>query len=331
MAETTIATGDATTKKLYDEKLFREIPKESFFMQMAGTDMSMPVYLKNDFAKQKGDRVTMTLTKRLKGAPITSSGTVEGNEEDLIHATYNLTLEEYNLPTKYDAKLTAQRPAWNLPAESRSRVIQRGGETIDELLFEALEASPTKVFYPGTATSKATITTADKITPQLLQVAKVWASTGGNRSQPPIEAPKVGGKKAYVYVCHPDQFYDLWNDSTIQNSMQLARERGVNNPLWKDGDLMWNNIVIKEHENINIFTDGGSGSDVPGSYGYLLGSCALCWAWGQKPEVVTEYFDYKRKVGVNFNYLGAAGKPVFDSVDHGVVAICAARTQISDS
>jgi N4-gp56 family major capsid protein len=330
MAATDVLTTDALTQKLQSEKAFREIKKHSFFMGMSSTAGGNVVKVKEDFMRSKGDKVTMPLINRLKNKHIGESGTVYNNEEKLTWYDYSMTLEEFNIPISWKTKLAAQRVAWNLPSECRLALDKRAGEIIDEELFEKLEASPTKVLYPGAATSTATLTTSTKMDAATLFKAKVGALGGFNRTQAPMTPIGGKGKNNLLFVCGLDMWYDLARDPEIVQAQEQALPRSDSHILFNDGDLYWRGITIKAHENINLYTTGGAGGNVAYSYGYLMGEDALCWAWGQKPETVTEEKDYGREIGVNVNFLGVAGKPVFNSKDYGVVAIAASRTQIND-
>ena len=85
MAVTSIATGDATAKKLWEEKTFRASFKESFFSDLMGEDDNSVVHVNRKLDGNSGDRVTITLVPRLTNAAITSTGTVEGNEAALTN------------------------------------------------------------------------------------------------------------------------------------------------------------------------------------------------------------------------------------------------------
>lgn len=333
MAATGIATGDSSAKKVYDEMLFKTSYKESFWMGNFGSgDNNGPLCMKKQLEGKSGDRVSMDLIDRFTFAARGEGDALEGHEGSLTPNTFNLTLEEKHVLIRYKGKLSAQRPAWEVPGAHKLALQERGAEVIDEQLFDALQATdPNKMFYGGSATSNATLTATDLITPKKLVQAKTWAETGGNRTQNAIRKINSGGKKDYMILLHQDCFFDLWNDPTIQQSYRDAQTRGDANPLFNDAELVWNGMAIYKHENIDLFTNGGAGSNVPYAKGFLIGAGGLAFAWGKRPETVTETFEYKTQVGHNFNYIAAAGRPEFGNEDYGVVGLNFARTQISDS
>jgi N4-gp56 family major capsid protein len=282
---------------------------------------------------KSGDRVSMDLIPRFNYTPRVEGDALEGHEGSLSHHTFNLTLEERHILIRYRGKLDEMRPAWELPGVHEQRLRERGGEVIDEDLFDALQATdPNKVFYGGSvATTTATLTASDLITPKKMVECKTWMETGGNRTQNAIRKIRSGGISAYMALLHNDVFFDLWNDPTIQQAYRDAQTRGDSNPLFREADMVWNNIVVYKHENIDIFTNGGSGSDVKYAKGFMIGAGGMAWAWGQRPEVATKTFEYDNEVGHNFNYIAAAGRPEFNSQDYGVTGLYCARTQISDA
>ena len=341
MAVSSIAVGDAFTKKVFEEKTFKASIKESFWMGRVGSldtrgsmDNNGILTINSKLDGNSGDTVNIQHVPRLAYTAITESGTVEGNEGSLTPYNFQLILEEANVALRLkNTRINKGRVGFDWEQIHRQRVEGRGSEVIDEQLFTALQATdPNKVFYGGSApTSTATLTTSDLLTPRKFVQVATWAETGGNRTQNSIGKINMGGRRGYVGLIHNNVFYDLWNDSTIQNSYKDAGVRGDSNPLYREAELVWNGHAFFKHENIDIFTNGGAGANVPYAKGFLIGQGAMAWAWGRRPELVEDTFDYKREKGFNFCYTAAAGRPEFNSLDYGVVGIYTARTKVVDA
>ena len=94
---------------------------------------------------------------------------------------------------------------------------------------------------------------------------------------------------------------------------------------------MIDNVVVHSHENITIGTTFGSGSNINGSKAIFMGAQALCWAWGHRPMLVKEKFDYGEEDGYAIGMIYAVEKPVFNSLDYGSISVVTARTQIADA
>lgn len=341
MAKTAVATGNALTKKHYEEKLFRDTIKESYFgSKFFGTGPENLVQVKTQVEKDQGDKVTFGIRMRLAGAGVNSGTILEGNEESLVTYDSSVTLEEYAHAVRDKGPLDRKRPSWDMDAESRMAIQDWGTEKIDSLCFTALNSSPTKILYPdGTAgaftggtveaTVKAALSAANsKITMDLIAACKTWAMTGGDRAYTPIRPIKIGGKNYYVLLVHPDVLYDLEANSSFQQAQREAEMRGKENPLFSGAEAIYRGVVIHAHENVTTAADGG-GASVRYSRNVLLGQQALVWAWGKRPEVTARDFDYGREHGYAWSMISAVDKPTFNSLDYGSVHVWTACSDIS--
>lgn len=338
MAKTAFATGNALTKKLYEEKLFRDTVKETYFSKFMGEGADSLVQVNNSLTKDQGDNVKFGIRMRLSGTGVTSGQTLEGNEESLTSYDYSVSLEQYRHAVRDAGALDRQRAVFSIDTESEFALKDWGAEKIDKLCFDALFAGPTKIFYKtssgvlstGTAaTAKSAVTAADsKLTIPMLQHIRTWCLTGGNRSQTPLRPIKVDGKNHFVLLVHPDVAYDIKQDSTYAGYMQYAQERGKDNPLFTGSVAVVDGIVIHAHENAPIATDGGAGT-VAWSQAAIMGAQSLCWAWGQRPKLVAKNFDYDNEHGYSWGLIAGVGAPKLNSTIYGSVGIYLSRTNIS--
>lgn len=339
--KTTFSTSNALTKKLWEERLFRDVEIESYFVSrfMSENDNNV-VQVQTDLTKSQGDQVTFGIVPNLTGDGVTSGQILEGNEEGLGSYDYSIVLEQYRHATRTRGKMDVQRAMFSIPDVSRNKLKIWGAEKIDKLLVAALLASPTKILYrdgvagvpSGTAvaaTAKAALTAANsKLTPNFLVALNAWAKTGGAGQTYRIRPVKVDGQEWYILLVNPAVMYDLRIDSTFQSAMKDAMERGKNNPLFRGAVAVWGNVIVHETERIPLFTDGG-GASVTGAFGALMGAQALCWAWGERPNTVQEEFDYKNEMGWAWEMMGKAGKPKFNSKDYGTVGVVFAATNVT--
>lgn len=344
MSKTVIATGDTLAKQVYDEKVFRDSVKETFFgNQMMGSDGSKPVYVKSDLEKSKGETIVFGLRMRAGGAGVTGDATLENNEEKLNLYSLTLTLQQYRHAVRDEGALSRQRPAFDLEDEMVMAIKDWGTEKLDQLCFDALgigdgaTSNPTKVFYQtsagvlagSAATAKAALTAADsKITPSVLSVVKAWAKTGGGRAYVPIRPVKVGTKEYYLTLTHPDALLDLKLNSTYQQFLRDAESRGSENPLFTGSVAIIDGVVVHENEKCNVATDGGAGS-VAWTKASFFGQQSLCWAWGKRPRIIERDFDYGDELGKAWAVIAAAKRSAFNSLDYGSVGLWLARTNVS--
>lgn len=339
--KTIFTSANALTKKLWEERLFRDVQIESYFVsRFMSEDDNNVVQVQTDLTKSQGDQVTFGVVSNFTGDGVVSGQTLEGNEEGIVSYDYSLVLEQYRHGTRTRGKLDVQRAMFSIPDVSRQKLKIWGAEKIDKLLIAALLASPTKILYrdgaagapTGTSTAstaKTALTAANsKLTPNFISVLRVWAKTGGAGATYRIRPIKMDGQEYYILLVPPACMYDLRIDSTFQQAMKDAMDRGKDNPLFRGAVAVWDNVVVHETERISLFTDGG-GASVTGAFGALMGAQALCWAWGERPNTVQDTFDYENEMGWAWEMMAKAGKPKFNSKDYGTVGVCLAATNVT--
>jgi N4-gp56 family major capsid protein len=314
--------------------------KESYFARFLGKDEGSVLQEKTQLEKQKGDKITFGLIQRLDGAGVTGTQPLEGNEEELETYDFNVELELYRHAVRTRGSLDEKRPVWDMPSEARSALKVWGTEKIDALTFAALQLAPSKIFYNNSsavltattveATAKSALTNATNslLTLDTITKIKTWARTGGNRTQTPIRPVRIDGKEFYIMLVHPDVFADIKMTSEYKQANREARERGQDNPLFRNADFVWDGVIVHEHENVSIATDGGAGSQAF-ARNLFLGAQAGCWAWGKRPYTIERDFDYGEKKGYSWNMMAGVKKSTFNSKDYGVLSVYSTRTNIS--
>lgn len=302
------------------------------------------VQVKTQLEKNQGDNITFGIRMRLAGAGVTNDTVLEGNEEKLTTYSFNTSLSLYRHAVRDNGALDRKREMFSIDDESVAALKTWGAEKIDQLCFDAIgvgsgaTSNPTKVFYRDSsgnnaagsaATAKAGLhATNSKLTPNFISALKTWAKTGGARSYIPIRPVMVKGREYYILLVHPDCVFDLKVDSTFQQAMREAEIRGPENPLFQGATAIWDGVVIHEHENCAIATDGG-GASVAWAKCSFMGAQSLCWGYGQRPEVVDVEFDYKNEHGYGWSLIATVAKPQFNSLDYGSLGVYLSRTNVS--
>ena len=338
MGKTTFTTDDALTKKLWEEQLFRDSLKESYFSRFMGKGADNIVQVKDALTKSKGDKITFGIRMRLTGAGVTEGMALEGAEESLTTYNDSVTLHQYRHAVRDNGALDRQRAMFSIDDESTAALRGWGAEKIDKLNFDAILDSPTIIFYKTSsgstststaATAKAALTAADgKITPAMVSYIKAYAKTGGGRTYVPLRPVRVDGKDYYILLVHPDAMYDWKTDPTYIQTVREAEVRGPTNPIFAGSVAVWDGVVIHEHENCTIADDGGSGA-IPWTKGVFMGQQALVWAWGKREEVIQKNFDYENEHGYAWGIIAGVTKPTFNSLDYGSLGVYLARTDIA--
>lgn len=365
MAKTRIEPSDAVTVEHWEEKVFRESFKNSYFLsRFAGpklengfknnsTLMDSVVTLKRQLESSQGDKITFTFLPKLTGTGVTGTQKLEGNEERLINSTDDLTLQLYRHGVRDRGALDRKRPVFNMDKESEYFLQSWMSEKIDELCFEALRSSPSRFFYldssgvPQTTTTEATAKSALNASGSTLDDFKIFAflkafaknggaDASGNRLQNPIKPIKHKGQDYYVLLVSEDVAYDLRTSSAYEQANREARERSSENPLFTGAEMIFNGVVVHTHENVPLATDGG-GASVPWSHCHFLGQGALAFAFGQRPKVSKQNFDYDNEHGYGISMIAKAKKCQFSlteggtAYDHGSFSVYLARTKVNDA
>lgn len=350
MADSRSATG--LTVQQWDDKFFTEYVQENLFAPYMGTDENSIIQVKNDLTKKAGDSITYALVNRLNNAGVTGTTTLEGNEEDLSSRSFRLFVDKLRNGVRVP-EMEEQRSAISLreaaravlkvwiTERTRDDVIQALGSINGVNYAAATEAqkdawlvdNADRVLFGATlsnnnsndhSASLANIdTTGDRLTANRLSLMKRLAVSARPRVRP-IEVR--GGYRFYVVFAGPRTFRDLQADTTMQQANRDAMMRGMDNPLFTGDDLYWDGMVIKQIDDIPVYTGvGASTSDV--SPVYLCGAQAVAVGYAKRTTSKTEEFDYGDKYGVAIEEIRGIRKIVFgsgladtdDLKDNGVV------------
>lgn len=329
MARTSVTTLNPLTKKLWEEKLLREVPVEQFFAKFTDKSGSNVVYDKSDRFSDRGDVLTFGFKAR-NPPPFIVNGRLEGNEASLSTYSDTLTLESWKLGYADDGEMSRKRASYDVVEEMLAATKDAAIEGVEDKQFAAMfAAGHSNIVYGGDATSVATLETADKLTAPLVAKLYTIAKTGSHRTFVPLIPIKFEGGTWYILLTHEDNVYDLALDSTMQQANREARERSIKNPLFTEAHLIYRNILIYGHEKCPIFTTGGAGANVPYTTSMLLGAGALMYGEGMAGELVEQRKDYGDMIGIGYHMIAAVKRPTFNSQVYGSIEVITSRTNVS--
>jgi hypothetical protein len=194
---------------------------------------------------------------------------------------------------------------------------------IDRVQFGALASNYSATF----ATALANVdSTNDKLTAAAVSVMKRKAMAADPHIRP---IRTEDGREYFVLFAGLNPFRDLKNDSQIIANMRDARAREGNamndNPLFQDGDLMHDGVIVRQIPEIPSILAAGAGSINVGPV-FLCGAQAVCVGWGQQPAFTQKKEDdygffsgigIEEMIGVNkiMRKHGVAGT----YIDNGIV------------
>ena len=340
---TFVPSGSTQAKEIWDEQLWRDSQKQTFFSKFSSELGNSIVYEKKELTKSQGELIRFGLRARMASGYLPSGTDVRGNEGKLSVYMDAVTVDEKNFGIIDNGMITRQRAFYDMDSSSKQVLIDQTAENLDREHFTALDATNTNIMYlaNGVATRTSTLSTAktaltatDVLDPEFITKIKTWAKT--NRVNGiPLQPVMVGGKPYFVLLVHPDQLADLEIDSTFAQARREADLRGKENPIFTGAYAVWNGVIIHDHENITIGTNAGAGANVAYAQSYLLGERALCLGWAKMPTVVAEEVSFGQKHAFASLSMFGIKKPQFTvpgtstTTDFGSIVVMTARTNVS--
>jgi N4-gp56 family major capsid protein len=339
MTLSTVAT--ANTVKQWDADFYKEYIRANRFARYQGTDANAVIQLQETLTKKPGDAITVSLIKALSGAGVTGNTLLEGSEEAISNYAHQISIAAYRngvALTSWEEQKTAMamrahaRPLlrdWAMEL-NRDKVIaalkaivpDSGSQltyaaataternefivaNADRVLFGALKANAVSGVF---ATALATLdSTADKFTKSKVSLLKRIAKT----ANPIIRPIRVNDDEEwYVLFADSNAFRDLKTD--LASTHADAMQRGKTNPLFTDGDLVYDGVIIREVPEIPALA-----SNV--AQVFLCGAQAVGHVIGKRWASKSEERDYGFVNGVAIEGYFGTEKLVFNGKQHGVV------------
>lgn len=357
MADTRASTG--LTVEQWDDKFFNEYLTENRFAGEMGTSTSDIIQVKENLTKKPGDKINFALVNKLTNDPVTGRATMEGNEEDLVSRSFELSVDKRRNAVRM-AEIDEQISAISLRNAAKSALKEWSMKDTEHLLIQALASingvkyadattgqkdawladNTDRVYfasgYSGTTHASGLTeldTTSDKLTAADISAMKYKALVTASPKIRPIRNA-ANGRHYYILYVDPRCFRDLKQESSSP-IIQAQREVSIemeNNRLFQGGDLLWDGVIIKEihdmyDELATPFTNVGDGATTEVGCAFLCGAQALGVAYARRWKTVTEDFDYGDKHGVEISSIYGVGKMQFgsgssdtaDLKDHGVI------------
>jgi N4-gp56 family major capsid protein len=350
MADTRAATG--LTVQQWDDKFNVEFFHDLDFKELMGEDENAVIQVKEDLTKKKGDSVTFALLNRLTNSATTGSAVLEGNEEDLVSRSHKLSVDKrrhgvrvsemQDQASAVDIR-NAMRPALKSWANENTRdaIIREMGsinrvayasateaqkdawlvDNADRCLFGALASNNSSNDHSA---SLANIdNTADKLTRAAISQMKLLTRTCSPKIRP-VRDPG-NGKRTFIVYAHPYAFRDLRADLEAVSDDTTAAGQAMK--LFEGGDLMWDGCIIKELDEMPLYSGVGAGGIVVAPV-YLLGAQAIGYAVAKRWQSKTKEFDYGDKFGAAIDAIdgfekltyGSGAADTDDQKDNGIVS-----------
>jgi len=349
MADTTVA--EALKAQQWDADYFEQYIQFGPFSKLLGTDENAVIQMKENLSKGKGDTITIALLNRLTNSATTGTDVLEGNEEDLVSRSHDITIDKYRNAVRV-AEMDEHVTPIDLRKGARAALMNWSKELVRDQYIAALGSLNGTAFLSRTSTiadawlvdnadrvqfgaaaagytdlsSDLALldTTADLFNATALDAMILKAKTANPKIRPMEDY--ADGRRYYVALANPHAFKNF-RDSVDTEVLASTVVQAQASKLFEGGDLFWNGVIIKEVDDIPIYPNIGASATTEVTPVYLLGAQALGYVWGRRWKSVVKQFDYDDKWGTAIDGIYGLNKLLFgkgasdrdDLVDHGVV------------
>jgi len=352
MANTPTAAANVVTNFL--AKLFSEYVRGNAFHAYTGEDSNSVIVIKE--GKQI---VSIPLVAKLAGDGVRGSATLDGNEEILSNYAHTLTPTYIRNGIRLDAE-ERDKPNIDLMKAGKDALMGWGIELVRDDIIRAMGSvndgtnvrtvDSSDAAYNTSADTWVALNTdrvlfgeavsnysAGDFSASLAAVTTATGKLDGDvvrlvrkiaRSANPIVRPirTSNGSETYVLFVGTQAMLHLKED--LQTLHSDAGVRGEGNPLFRPGDLLWDNVVIREIPEITsvlanstkFATAGDSSSKVEPAF--LCGAQAIGYGLGQRPNLIVDSTkDFNFQPGVAIQLKHDIDKFVYNTKDHGLVSL----------
>ena len=364
MARTLIGVGDPKAVKKYSGMLAVDVARDAYWtstMVGTGPTTQLPIQRITDLEKGAGDLITYDLSLQLRGQPTIAGETLEGNEEDLRFATDQLYIDQMRKAVSAGDKMTQKRTLIDLRMVAKARLTEWWTRIYDEIFFVYMSGArgintdyilnpsfqgfagnpmiapdPLHHMYGGVATSYATLATTDVMSLAVVDKLKVRSTMmgGGVQGTPQIQPIKIDGGDYFVLLMSPHQEYAMRTNTNVGQWLDIQKaltlSMGKENPIFKGGLGMYNDVILKSHKSVVRFNDAGAGANVNAARALFLGRQAAVVAFGSAGQGMS--FDWIEKAMDYDDVLNVASASIFGikkcsyniagtSYDFGLIAV----------
>jgi N4-gp56 family major capsid protein len=342
MADTYLTS--ASRKEVWQAEFIQEYVRGNEFAPMTGTAKNMPIFVDRKLMGENAEIRNVPLRAKLTADGVTDNESLEGQEETLDNYNDQVTIQwrrhgvlvtkKENTASDLDF-MDEAAPAlrdW-LMEKDRDQIIDTscspviGGLTAygdaTEVQKDAwLVANQDRVLF-GNATGNysgdhsADLAKLDATNDTFTYANMRLAKRVMKLADPLIRPIRVDGKGwFYVAWAHTYAFRDF--KVSLDTIHQNSRERGVGNPLYEDGDLIFENVIVKEVPEMLTVADVGDSGTVDISPVVYMGAQALLAVWKQMPSVIVKRDkDYNFRAGVAIEAARRHKKAFFNDKQHG--------------
>ena len=243
---------------------------------LMGKGDNVIVEVKDQLAKEQGEKITYGLAAKLSGNGVTGDNELEGKEEKQLSYSDSISIDQIRNGEKLKGRVDEQKACYNMRMTAKSSLsvwlkelyerqifLKAGGvrniilKDTNSVIYSAnalWSNSPT--LFAGTSTGSgaryicanssgvASLSSSDKITPALISRMRAKAEL----ASPTIQPLTIEGEDWYVLYVHPWQANDLKANATFAQARREALERSKSNPTWTGALFAYDGVMIRQHK-----------------------------------------------------------------------------------
>ena len=344
MAEVIHGLNDADDVQRWSEQLLREAIPKVMSQAWASEGDTTPLKVKTDLQKGAGSTIKFNLRVKATGAGVKGDEELEGAEEGMTTYQETMIIDQLRHAFKTGGRMSEQRVTWEDRAEIKDLAVDWWSERLETTFFNlacgytvqtddryaglnGTPTAPTTIFRPNSVAADESLGTSDYFDLNTLDKAVNKAKI----MSPQIRPVKTDGGEYYIAVLHPNQVRYLRDTESIWYGQMIAAMQGgavAKNPLFSGALGASNGCVFYES---NYITNGVNSSSATTAVtnakrAVLLGCSSICMAFGQEYAAgrfkwVERAIDYDNKLGVASGLIFGMLKPIFNSVDYGIIVM----------
>jgi N4-gp56 family major capsid protein len=313
MAVTRKSNVAAQIPQIWAADLYAEAEDLTFWQRFEGPEgSSMPVIRKDELEKEPGDTIKFDIVLALTGAGVTGDTTaLEGNEEQMKFRQQSMTVDALAHAVRW-TKLARILMTHNMRTAALNQLSKWLAGKLDTAIFTEFTGAsvPTQnKFFAGTATSIGTVDNTaggGQVSLDTISDLKAFA-----QSELRLEPLRIeGGDEFFGIVLHPYAALALKKSADFKQAQREARERGIDNPLFRGALAMWDGVIFYTSNRVPRANDGAAGISV--ARNIFFGAQALVRGYAYYPDWVEQEFDYGREIGVATYVVNGQKLNVFD-------------------
>jgi len=365
MSQTVVGVNDPKAVKRFSANLFVDASREGYFdshFSGKGENTQAPIQVLLDLAKDAGDTIPYDLSLALNNKPVYGDDRLAGKMAALKFASDQVKIDQIRCGVSAGGRMTRKRVLHDLREVARARMSEwwgrwndeetvmyaSGARGINEDFIEDLGwqgyagnalVGPDAVhlMYSGAATSKGSLTAADKMNLTTIDKAVTKARTvgGGGAQIPRIRPMRFNGEDRFVLLMSEFDAFNLRTNTSVGQWLDIqkaaAAAQGQANPIFKGSLGLYNDVVLHSHDIVVRFNDYGAGGNVAASRSLFMGRQAMARAYGSPGDGLRmswheETVDHGNEIEISSACIRGTKKARFDvpnvgAYDFGLIAI----------